>query len=181
MQELFTLIHYNGALRTFNHYFDELVASYRLPTYPQHAAASKAISDESVNSRNWFSMGDLLVAIAMPSFGKTLEVQEWAFVDHDLATLSLALRAFHEAHGNYPTDLAALQPGLLAAIPSDGFTVRCCTTTVTVKGSCFTAWDPTGRTMAALIARMPRAGSLTLWLERPSDVRGAPCVALQHR
>ncbi len=113
-------MHYNQWLRTFNHYFDELVAAYKLPNYKERIAASEAIEKEAVDRRSWFSVGDLLVAVLI-SFDSIVKPPETAIMDRQLAQVALALRIYHEDHGQYPTILQDLSPKILPALPLDGF------------------------------------------------------------
>jgi hypothetical protein len=121
MGSLFFPIHYNGVLRTFNHYFDELVAAQELPTYKQRAAAMKAVETEAASYQNFFDIGEDMVKILAPSMGKTEILQERDSINHDLATVALALRIYREEHGTFPESLGQLVPGVLDAMPTDGF------------------------------------------------------------
>jgi hypothetical protein len=121
MENLMVPIHYNAALRTFNHYFDELIAAQRLSTYKQRDAAMKAVDAESAARRNFLDIAEALVRVIAPSLGRTVILQERSFVNHDLATVALALRIYREEHGTFPASLGELSPGILSAVPVDGF------------------------------------------------------------
>jgi hypothetical protein len=121
MQQLLVPIHYNGILGRFNHYFDELVAVQRLPTYKQRSVAMKAVEAEATARHNFLDIGEVLVGVLAPSFDRTLLLQERTLVNHDLATVALALRIYREEHGAFPGSLVDLSPGILAAVPTDGF------------------------------------------------------------
>jgi hypothetical protein len=121
MGVLFVPIHYNAVLRTFNHYFDELIAADQLPTYRQRTGAMKAVETEAASHHNFLDIGENLVKVIAPSFGRTVSVQETSFVHHDLATVALALRVYQDEHGAFPASLAELSPGIVPALPPDGF------------------------------------------------------------
>ena len=69
MQQLLLPIHYNGILRRFNHYFDELVAVQRLSTYEQRAAAMKAVEAEATVHHNFPDIGECAGERARAVFG----------------------------------------------------------------------------------------------------------------
>jgi hypothetical protein len=124
MSRLFVPIHYNAALRDFNRFFDDLVACYRRPTYLEQKSALAALTAryEDVSLvRSIFNPARLLVRILLPSLERVGASEERARMSGELAQVGLALRAYQAEKNEFPEKLEALTPGILEAVPTDGF------------------------------------------------------------
>ncbi len=65
---------------------------------------------------------DLLIASLMPSFSRALGLHQASVMRRRLAEVAMALAAYRAEKGEHPTELSALVPGCLKAVPDDLFT-----------------------------------------------------------
>jgi hypothetical protein len=113
-----------------NRWYDRYVNAMRLPTYAERDKALDAIERdvEKVRAMSGGFVGlfmpveDKLLAIILPAISRSTQTQQRLASEFDLTRIVLALAAYRSKNAEFPQDLAALAPGFLGDVPSDGFT-----------------------------------------------------------
>ena len=113
-----------------NRWYDRYVQAMRLPTYAERSKALNAIERdvEKVRAMSGGFMGlfqaveDKLLAIILPAISRSTQTEQRLASELDLTRIVLRLRVYRLEKGEYPESLAVLAQGILANVPSDGFT-----------------------------------------------------------
>jgi hypothetical protein len=123
-------IAYGECMRSVNQADDGVLAALRQPTYPQRAEALNTWLTRLDHVEPWeMELRDLL----FPNWPAKLLTAAWtramshmalARIESQLTQIALALNAYHQDHGEYPSALSDLSPHDLKTIPNDLFTEK---------------------------------------------------------
>jgi hypothetical protein len=136
-------IDWNEPMRMGNHWYDRLAAVLSKPTGKQRDAAvaefdrqfrqliagakdprallGNIASAGSLRVGLGRQMGQVFLALLMPAVQAAMNAEDRGTVNGSMVPVAFALATYRADHKSYPTDLAALVPQYLPAIPEDLF------------------------------------------------------------
>ena len=137
------MIDWNEPMRMGNQWYDRLVAALSKPTRKERDAAraefdrdAKKVASDAKDLRVLLrniaqagslrgglgrQMGHVVVALLLPALSGAINADDRNTTNDSMVPVVFALAAYRADDGAYPTDLAALVPKYLSAIPEDLF------------------------------------------------------------